>query len=68
MKNPPFCDGSNVSRYGITLNINFDRNKDLKEVETFFYRYFKVDLMLISNVTIDKTNPFGKIQIIQSLL
>jgi hypothetical protein len=56
LRTPPFCDNHAVSRYGITFNVNFDRSKDLKDIETFFYRYFKVSLSLLRNAIIEKTS------------
>lgn len=68
MRNPPFCDSNAVSRYGITFNINIERSKDLKEVENFFYRYFKVLLFIFSNATTEKISPFVRMLIIRSSL
>jgi hypothetical protein len=65
MKNSPFCDNSSVSRYGISFNVNFDHIRDLRDVNTFFYRYFKVRKLICSNVTIGRMKMWRKMPIIQ---
>jgi hypothetical protein len=62
----PFCDSHAVSRYGITFNVNFERSKELKEIDRFFYLHFKVIHISVRNVTTERTKAFEITQTIPS--